>query len=156
MELTGRYAARTPYLKKLSWFDWIFALLLAIGSVAALRLYGGHMDAYEKGFLLGALVVFTLLGWNWKPLRVLLFVVAVLSLTGISQYQGNLARAGQVFWLKYFLSSQSAVMWMSALFVMATAAYWLAFFARSAFVSDVASALTWSALTMGLTGMMVR
>ncbi len=156
MELTERYTARMPYLKKLSWFDWVFALLMAIGSTTALRLYGGYMDSYEKGFLLGALVIFTLLGWNWKPLRVLLLVVAALSLFGISQYQGSLARAEQMFWLKYFLSSQSAVMWMSVLFVMATGAYWLAFSARSGFVGDVASALTWSAVTMGLAGMMVR
>lgn len=58
--------------------------------------------------------------------------------------------------LKYLFSSQSAVMWMSALFVMATVAYFAGLFANNNFTLKTASVLTWSALVMGLTGMMAR
>ncbi|HVS26857.1 MAG TPA: c-type cytochrome biogenesis protein CcsB [Burkholderiales bacterium] len=156
MELTQDYPARRSFFKNLAWFDWAYALLLITGGVTALRLYGDYMDAYEKGFLLGAVVIFSVLGWYWKPLRTLLMVIAAASLFSIFEYQGSLARAGQVFWLKYLFSSQSAIMWMSALFVMATFAYWLALIARSAFAGSVASGLTWSALAMGLSGMLTR
>ncbi|MGH8752249.1 MAG: c-type cytochrome biogenesis protein CcsB [Burkholderiales bacterium] len=156
MELTQGYAARAPFFKNLSWIDWLYALSLAAGGVTALRLYGGYMDAYEKGFLLSAVLIFSVMGWRWKPLRVLLLVIAATSLFAVFEYQGNLARANQVFWLKYLFSSQSAVMWMSVLFVMATLVYWLALMARSVFAGTVASTLTWSALTMGLSGLLTR
>ncbi len=69
------------------------------------------------------------MGWFWRPLRVLMVVVSVFALLGIASYQGDLARAEQVFWLKYFLSSQSAILWMSVLFFMSTIFYWLGMFA---------------------------
>lgn len=156
MELIQDYPARTSFFKTLGWFDWLYALLLAAGSVIALRLYGGYMDTYEKGFLVSAGLIFGIMGWRWKPLRILLVVIAAASLFAVFEYQGSLARADQVFWLKYLFSSQSAVMWMSALFVMATLTYWFALLARSAFAGTVASAMTWSAVSMGLSGMLTR
>ena len=68
------------------------------------------------------------LGWFWRPLRVLALVVAAAALLAIASYQGDLARADTVFWLKYFLSSQSAILWMSVLFFMSTLFYWIGFF----------------------------
>ena len=47
-------------------------------------------------------------------------------------------------------------MWMSALFVMATVAYFMGLFLRSEFTEKVGSALTWFATTMGMIGLMVR
>ena len=47
-------------------------------------------------------------------------------------------------------------MWMSALFVLATLTYFLGLLLRSEFTEKVASALTWSATTMGMVGLMVR
>jgi hypothetical protein len=35
-----------------------------------------------------------------------------------------------VFGLKYFLSSQSAILWMSMLFFMSTVFYWIGMFAK--------------------------
>jgi cytochrome c-type biogenesis protein CcsB len=60
------------------------------------------------------------------------------------------------FFLKYLISSQSAIMWMSALYIGATAVYFVFMFMRSSFAGKVASAMTWSATTMGLVGLMVR
>jgi cytochrome c-type biogenesis protein CcsB len=156
MEATQNYYERPPFLKTLSWFDWLYALALVAGGIYAYSLYSGYMDGYEVGILGLTVVSFAGLGWYWKPMRVLLPVVAALSLFGVSQYQGSLARAESAFWLKYLFSSQSAIMWMSALFVLATAAYWLALLARSEFTAKVASALTWSAAAMGTVGLMVR
>ncbi len=147
---------RPSFFRSLSWFDWAYAAALGAGSLYAYKLYGGYMDDYEKGILFLTAVSFTGLGWFWKPMRILLPLVAALSLFGISQYQGELARAGQAFWLKYLFSSQSAIMWMSALFVMATAGYWLGLAARSDFVYRVSAGITWSATAMGLIGLLVR
>jgi cytochrome c-type biogenesis protein CcsB len=86
-----------------------------------------------------------------------LFVgMAALSLLAISQYHGQLEAAEQVFLLKFFLGSQTAIMWMSALYVLATVTYWVALFAKSRFVGKTATALTWAAVVMGLVGLMTR
>jgi cytochrome c-type biogenesis protein CcsB len=159
MELTDKthnYNARPSFFRSLSWFDWLYALLLAGGSIYAFQLYGDYMDAYEKGILFLAAAGLIWQGWYWKPFRALLLGVAALSLFGISQYQGQLARAEQAFFLKFFFGSQTAIMWMSALFVLATASYWLALLTRSAFTAKVSSAITWSAVVMGLVGLMTR
>jgi cytochrome c-type biogenesis protein CcsB len=82
--------------------------------------------------------------------------IAALSLFGISQYHGDMARVGQAFFLKFFFGSQTAIMWMNVLFVLAMLTYWFALFRRSEFAGKVASSLTWSAVLMGFVGLMVR
>ena len=44
-----------PLLKRLSWFDWLFALIVATGGLFALSRFGEFMDIYEKGILLTAI-----------------------------------------------------------------------------------------------------
>ncbi|MHB9118162.1 MAG: c-type cytochrome biogenesis protein CcsB [Burkholderiales bacterium] len=157
MELTTDFYGNRPhFLKTLSWFDWLYALLLMSGAAYAYALYSGYMDSYERGILVLAVGGLSFFGWYWKSIRVLLLAVAAMSLFGISQYHGDLARAEQAFFLKYLWSSQSAIMWMSALYVLATGTYGLGMIMRSDFVNRVASAITWSACAMGLTGLMVR
>lgn len=136
--------------------DWLFALALAGGAVFALRQYGGFMDVYDKGILLLVVPGLAAIGWAWKPFRVFLAAAAALALASITLYQGDLARAEQVFFLKYLISSQTAIMWMSALVFIATGAYWLGLLARSDFAEKTGSALTWCAVTMGTTGLLVR
>jgi cytochrome c-type biogenesis protein CcsB len=156
MELTQPYAEPQPLLKTLSWVDWAYALLLLAGGLFAFNRYGIYMDAYEKGFLFGAVAGFSWLGWFWKPVRPLIAGIAVFSLFGIGQYHGELARTDQAFFLKFFFGSQTAIMWMNVLFVLAMVTYWGALFARSEFAGKVASGLTWGAVLMGFTGLMVR
>jgi cytochrome c-type biogenesis protein CcsB len=146
------------YFAKRNGLDWVFAVLVLAGALYALGVYGGSMDVYEKGILLGAIPSVIALGWFWRPLRSLMVVVAGFSLLAIWSYQGSLERAETVFWLKYFFSSQSAIMWMSLLFFMATAFYWVAVFAkgRGEVIEIVASRLVWTAVTMALVGTMVR
>ena len=61
-----------------------------------------------------------------------------------------------MFWLKYFLSSQSAILWMSALVFLSTLFYWVGFAARSDTGSSLGSKLLWAAVVLGFTGMLVR
>lgn len=160
MELTQTQTATLPqpqsWLRRLSWFDWAYAVALLIGAGVALQLYGGHMDGYEKAILIGAALAVTGLGWHWKAVRVLMIVLIAVSLWSISLYQGELARADQVFFLKYMISSQTAIMWMCFLFAMSGVAYWAGLLARADGVTRAGSGLLWSAVTMGLIGLMVR
>jgi cytochrome c-type biogenesis protein CcsB len=147
---------KQPFLKTLSPFDWVWAALLICGAAFIFYRYGAIMDIYEIIILAGVTPVIIAFGWNWKPARVLLLTVAALSLLAVNLYGNSLAPAETNFFLKFLISSQSAIMWMSALFVMATVAYFAGLFLRSDFTTRVASALTWSAAAMGLVGLFVR
>ncbi len=141
-----------------NWFDWLFAVIVMAGGLFAFTRYGSFMDGYEKGILLGAMPATIWLGWFWRPLRVLMLAVAAFSLLGIVSYQGSLERAESVFWLKYFLSSQSAILWMSVVFFMSTVFYWLGMASKSqsAAMETIGSRLAWVAVGMALIGTMVR
>ncbi len=155
---TATLSLNPSFLSRRNWLDWVFAALLAGGAVFAYSRYGAYMDGYEQGILLAAVPFFVWLGWFWRPLQALMAVVVVLALSGIGLYHGDLARAETVFGLKYFLSSQSAILWMSVLFFMSTAFYWLGVVARGqgAAMEMIGSRLAWVAVTMALTGTLVR
>ena len=146
------------YFSKRNWFDWVFALAVVSAGAFAFYRYGDAMDVYDKGILLGTIPSAIMLGWFWRPLRALMLVVGVFSVLGIVSYEGTLENADKVFWLKYFLSSQSAILWMSMLFFMSTAFYWVGMFAprQGDAITLVASRLVWVAVTMALIGTMVR
>ena len=146
------------YFARRTWADWLFALLAVVGAVVAFQRYHGAMDVYEKAILAGTVPVVIWLGWFWRPLRNLMLVVAALSLLAIWSYDGDLTRGDTVFWLKYFLSSQSAILWMSMIFFMSTAFYWLGMFSKgqSATFEGIGSKLAWVAVTLALIGTMVR
>jgi cytochrome c-type biogenesis protein CcsB len=146
------------FFSRRSLFDWLFALVVAIGGGYTFMKYAQYMDVYEKGILFAAVPAAIWLGWFWRSARVLMLAVAAFSLLGVASYQGQLARADSVFWLKYFLSSQSAILWMSVLFVMSTVFYWLGMFSRtqSAAMEMIGSRLAWVAIGMALIGTMVR
>ena len=147
-----------PFFSRRSWFDWLFAAVVVAGAVFAFSRYSAYMDGYEKGILLGTVPSAIWLGWFWRPLRVLMLVVAGFALLAIVAYAGSLASAESVFWLKYFLSSQSAILWMSMLFFMSTIFYWLGIVSRGegAAMSLIGSRLAWAAVGMALIGTMVR
>lgn len=99
------------YFSRRNWFDWLFAALVVAGGLFAFTRYNAFMDVYEKGILLGTIPAAIWMGWFWRPLRGLMLGVAACALLAIFLYQGadggSLARAEEVFLLKYFLSSQS-------------------------------------------------
>jgi len=144
------------FWKGLSLYDWVWAIIVLIGTGYAYVSYALLMDSYEKAILLSTGVSLVALGWHWKEIRGLSLAVFLLSIFGISRYVNGLADIEVDFFLRFLLSSQSAIMWMSALYVLATVTYFIAFFARSEFSGKVASAMTWAATTMGLVGLMVR
>jgi len=141
-----------------SWLDWLFAAAALAGTVFAYARYAHAMDVYELAILGGSLPVVIWLGWFWAPLRNLMLGVAAVSLLAINSYGGDLARAEQVFWLKYFISSQSAILWMCMLFFMSTLFYWGGMFIRSQAdtLEQLGARLAWAAVVMALVGTMVR
>jgi cytochrome c-type biogenesis protein CcsB len=145
-----------PLFKRLSWFDWLFAAIVAAGALFALSRFGDFMDIYEKAILLAAIPALAVFGWFWKPFRPLFIGVGLISLFAISQYHGDLTRMEQAFFLKYLISSQAAIMWMCALFGLATLTYWAGLLSRSEFTLKAGSTLTWAAVVLGFVGLMVR
>ena len=162
----GTLSLNQGYFARRNALDWVFAVLVAGGFLYAFARYSAYMDVYEKGILFAAIPAAITLGWFWRPLRVLMMVVTGFALLGIASYQGDLARAEQVFWLKYFLSSQSAILWMSVLFFMSTIFYWLGMFAgntptgsgasHSATLESLGSKIAWTGIGMALIGTLVR
>ncbi len=146
------------YFARRTWGDWLFAVIAVLGAVFAFQRYHASMDVYEKAILAGTVPVVIWLGWFWRPLRTLMLVVGALSLLAIVSYDGDLKRGDTVFWLKYFLSSQSAILWMSVIFFMSTAFYWVGMFAKTQAdtFEGIGSKLAWVAVTLALIGTMVR
>ena len=165
------------FFKTLSIFDWAFAALLVFGTAYAYHLYNYLMDGYEVAILFGAGISFIALGWWWKAMRIFMFAVAALSLLSVTLYEpavqalmaqgmdsrdaiaalANLDdKVNSKFLFKYFLSSTSAIMWMSALFILATLVYFFHLPTRNAFAGKVATTMTWTATTMGTAGLMIR
>ena len=149
-------------------YDWLFAALVLAGAGFAFWRYGASMDVYEKWILAGSVPVIVALGWFWGPLRTLSLAVGASVLLAIALYArhtdnfgADLAAADQVFLLKYFLSSQSAILWMSVLFFMSTAFYWIGYFVAGTAGQDntaqrIGSRLAWLAVFMALVGSLVR
>lgn len=144
------------FITTLSIFDWVWAVLLVVGTVYAYQQYAVHMDGYEVGILFGTGMALIGLGWGWKATRIFMLVAGLLSLYAISLYGGDIGQAEQRFLLKFLISSQSATMWMSALFIMATVTYFIHLFTGNEFVGKVATSMVWSATTMGTIGLLVR
>jgi cytochrome c-type biogenesis protein CcsB len=158
MELTQNqpYAQPPGFFKSLSVIDWLYGAALLAAALFALSRFGGHMDIYEKAILLLAAPTFAWLGWHWKPVRWLIVVLAVLSLSAIALYGGSLDMANKKFFLKYMLSSQSAILWMSTLFLLSTLFFWGGLIVKSDFGGAIGSRLCWAAVILGFTGMLVR
>ena len=163
--------------------DAITSLIVIAGAAYALNRYGASMDVYETWILIGAVPSLIGLVWLWPSLRGLSLGVGAVTLLAIHLYGKNsdafgadLAAADTVFLLKYFLSSQSAILWMSMLFFMSTVFYWIGMLAGPAAAGGVAggaaggatggaamntgyrlgSRLAWAAVFMALVGTLVR
>lgn len=136
--------------------QWLWRGLMLLAAVALLVMYSNVLDSYEITIVVFTAVSLAYLGLNWPGFRRHIIVVSLLSFLAIQLYGNDLAQGDTDFFLSYLLASQSAFMWMSVLFVMATASYFAGLIFRSEFTEKVATALTWSATTMGMVGLMVR
>ncbi len=143
--------------------DWLFAALVVGLGAWGFAAFGQAMDVYEKGILAAAIPSLVALGWFWRPLRLLMLLTGLatwgavaLYMRAMDDYGADLGRADQVFWLKYVLSSQSAILWMSVLFFMSTIFYWIGVITRSDTGTRLGSRIAWAGVFMALTGTMVR
>lgn len=143
------------------WTDIGFFIVLAIGAGYVLGTYGQFMDYYEKLILVGAVGLFSWMSWLWRPLRTVMIASGATALLAIWLYSptgalldGDLSRAQTTFLLQYLISSQSAILWMCALFALATVSYWIGFVSNTA--AWVGTFLTWGAVYAGVTGLLVR
>lgn len=134
----------------------LFGLFVIGGCALALASYSHWMDAYEVGILLLSAAALLVMGMRWQALQKLSASAAALSLTAIWLYGGDLSRAEQSFFLKYFLASQSAIMWMGFCFWCATAVYIAGWFRRSEAALEHGGRLVWVGVMFGLVGMLTR
>lgn len=144
-------------------WDWTYAALVIALTGWAVWRYGSALDGYELGVLLCAAPAMIAMGWFWSPWRVLTLGVGVVAWAAIALYQRkwdshgvDLAAADHVFWLKYLLSSQSAILWMCVLLFMSTLFYWSAIIFRKQTPQTIATGLAWAGAFMGMLGSMVR
>lgn len=135
---------------------WLWRGLMLIVMAGLFVAYGDVLDVYEVSIVILTAVGMGYLGQYWPAYRWHSVAVAILSVIAVKLYGHDLALAESTFWLKYILASQSAFSWMSALFVMATAAYFGGLIFRSEYTQKWGTFLTWSATTMGMVGLMVR
>ena len=143
--------------------DWLYAVVVLALTAWAFVRFGGAMDGYEQAILVAAAPSVIAMGWFWRPVRLLLLAsglatwgAAALYLRATDDWGADLAQGEQVFWLKYFLSSQSAILWMSVLFFMSTVFYWIGLFSRSETGTRLGSRIAWAGVFMAITGTLVR
>ncbi len=142
--------------RKLTAYDWVWSALLLAGVLFVWRMFGATFDLYEIVILSGSSLALLVVAMQWKAIRTLSLVVAVLSLSAIALYGGDQSLGEKNFFLRFLISSPSAIMWMSVLFVLATVTYFFATFRQNEFAGKVATAMTWSAVASGFIGLMVR
>ena len=157
------YLTETAWHRRLSWRDWGFALLvLAATLFAQFNIAEHRMDGYEMAILWGSALGVIALGWFFKPLQWYTVLCAALAYLAVHLYGGQMA-GGNHFLLRFFLSSQSAIMWQCTLTFLAFFCYlagtlW-AF--RQPEQGDntlvhMGTGLAWAAAVFGMVGLLVR
>lgn len=169
-------------LKTLTVADWLFAACIAaIAALIQIKL-PHHMDLYETVILWASALIATGLGWFFKPMRWFIIGGVLAGYAAVGLYNGNIANGHEQsgkFFLRYLLSSQSAIMWQCALTVFAFAAYLVGTLTawrqqqrqpeneqsasqqnpnahNTNVLLKIASDLAWAAAFMGFVGLLVR
>ncbi|EGV36772.1 c-type cytochrome biogenesis protein CcsB [Neisseria weaveri] len=141
--------------------DWLYAAVLVAVAVFVQNFTGHHMDGYEVAILWGSLLIAVWLGWFFKPMRWFILGSMALAYGAVKLYAGDIARS-DTFFLKYFLSSQSAIMWQCATVFFA----WFCYIAGAVIAKKqqaetntllgMGTALAWVGALAGFTGLLVR
>lgn len=158
-----------PLAKPVGRMSDILWLLLVLGAgLGGLYAFKDRMDVYEVSILVGSVSALAAVGWYWRGVRGLSIAVAALTAIALWRYgvhfgdqlslgrEALAAAQNKDFFLKFLVSSQSAIMWMSALYVGAAFTYFLALFTRTEYIGKIASVLVWSATAFGLAGLFAR
>lgn len=150
-------------LQQLSVWDWVFAAWIVVITGYVQLMFSQHqMDIYEILILWGTSATTIGLGWFFKPLRWYVPIVLLLSYLAVVLYGGQLDSGSQRFLLRYFLSSQSAIMWQCALIFIAFICYTIGAFlvwykkGQNSVLLDIAHGLGWIIAICGLVGLLVR
>lgn len=149
------------FIRNLNAFDWLFALLVAAIAFFAQTHASHRMDIYEMVILWvsGGIAVF--LGWFFKPMRWFIPLSIMLAYGAVALYAGDIRHADS-FLLKYFLSSQSAIMWQCAFVFFALFAYIAGAVLAVKKQSEtntllgMATVFAWVSALAGFTGLLVR
>jgi cytochrome c-type biogenesis protein CcsB len=137
-------------------FNLFYLALLLGGALYALKTFHKYMDIYEEVILFGSVGFFTWLGWGWNHFKKIMILVFAISLFAIHLYQGTLSNNEHVFFLKYLIASQSAIMWMNVFFVLSLVFYWFGLFKKNNLIDNIASSFTSLAVLFGFIGLLVR
>lgn len=148
-------------ISNLNLWDWVFAALVFAATVFVQTRSGMHMDIYETVMLWASAGIAVFLGWFFKPMRWFVPLSVLLAYAAVGLYGGNI-KSAEIFLLRYFLSSQSAIMWQCA----------FVFFALFAYISGAVLAsvknvptntllgmgtvFAWVSAVAGFTGLLVR
>lgn len=149
------------FVRSLGIGDWAFALLIAAVAVFVQYMMPHHMDIYETVILWTSTAAAVALGWFFKPLRLFIPASMAAAYGAVLLYQGDIARNG-TFFLRYFLSSQSAIMWQCALTFFALFAYAIGALAAIRrnrphnVLLGMGTAFAWISAFAGFTGLLVR
>ena len=136
--------------------NYSFGLALACLTILAISKFNNFMDNYEIIILIGSAITFTWMANVWPNFKKLFIFTFLLSFISIYLFKGSLDQIELNFFLKYFLSSQSAIMWMTALYPLSLVTYWVYLFSRQEFYGNLATKITWIATMMGFVGLLVR
>lgn len=143
-------------LGRCTWTGMLYNLALLVAAGWVWVKASNVMDSYEHIALLLAAIVLGALGVCWPRLRIALLGSCALIGCAVFAYKQDLARADTVFILKYALASQSALLWMGVLFLVATLFYWAGMLSQAIGPSRIARGFCWAAVLMGTAGLGVR
>ena len=133
-----------------------FLAILSGATCYALLHYAAQMDMFDNAILVASAIGLAIMALSWTALQPLSLGAALLSLAAIGLYRGQLDSADHVFLLKYFLSSQCAIMWMGLSYWGATVLYALGWLRRSKAWMRLGTRAAWAGSLFGLTGLLVR
>jgi cytochrome c-type biogenesis protein CcsB len=142
--------------KNFNLFFILYSLIMLLLAGFSFVKFNHYMDIYEKGILIGTPFVLIYIAYLFQPFARLILATFILAMLGISAYHGNLDMAQKSFLLKYFLSSQTAIMWMTFCIFSSMLSYWIGLWKSSSFVYKCASKFVSIAIVMGTAGMLVR
>lgn len=166
------------WYRHLRGFDYLFAILIiAIAVIVQIKM-PHSMDAYEVAILWTSAIIAIALGWFFKPLRLFIIASIILGYLATYLYHGNISAASDQiatntgkaqgkFLLRYFLSSQSAIMWQCTTAILAFFAYAAGLIlswqqqqkqispSQNLFL-NLGNRLAWISAFAGFTGLLVR
>ena len=145
-----------PKHRSVSLRHGLFWALLIGGSGFAFLQYSSQMDDFDSAILIASAIGLGCMGFVWPALQTLSVTAAALALGAIVLYQGQLPAADRVFLLKYFLSSQSAIMWMGLAYWVSTALYAVGWLRKASYWLNLGTRTAWAGSLFGLVGLLVR